>query len=109
MRQRQHAADDPAALSNQVMRRVTEGPFDDPLPTGEMKERSARVGEHELVPALLVIRPERSYDDTWLRPVQEATTGNGPLSLPRKSRSMRVQAKLRSRRRSLGSVRFKFK
>jgi len=61
MGQRQDAAEDPAALGNQVMRRMAEGAFDNPLPTGEMKERPARMSEHELVPALVVARLERSY------------------------------------------------
>ena len=109
MGERQDTGNDPAALGNQIMRRVAEGPLDNPPPAGKMKERSARMSEHELVPALLVAGSERSYGEACLRSVQDVMTGNGPLSSLRKSRSMRVQVKLRSRRRSRGSVRSRFK
>ena len=109
MSERQDAGDGPAALGNQVMRRVAEGTLEDPPPTGKMKERSARMPPHELVPALLVAGSERSYGEACWRSVQDPMTGNSPLSSPRKSRSMRVQLKLRSSRRSRGSVRSRFK
>src|SRR5205807_5111371 len=98
-----------AALGNQVMRGVAERPLDNPPPTGEMEERSARMSAHELVPTVLVAGSERSYGEACLRSVQDAMTGNGPLSSLRKSRSMRVQVKLRSSRRSRDSVRSRFK
>ena len=109
MGERQDTGNDPAALGNQVMRRVAEGSLENPLPTSKMKERSARMREHELVPALLVAGSERSYGEACLRSVQDVMTGNSPLSSLRKSRSMRVQVKLRSSRRSRGSVRSRFK
>ena len=64
MGQRQDTGNDSAALGDQIGRRVAEGAFENPLPTGEMEERSARMSEHELVPALLVTRPEQSYSET---------------------------------------------
>src|SRR4051794_12263295 len=109
MGERDDTGNDPATLGNQVIRRVAEGPLDNPPPAGEMKEGSARMREHELVPALLVAGSERSYGDACLRSVQDVITGNSPFSSLRKSRSMRVQAKLRSSRRSRGSVRSRFK
>ena len=109
MGERQETGNSPAALGNQVIRRVPEGLLDNPLPAGEMKERSARMSERELVPAFLVAGSERSYGEACLRSVQDVMTGNGPLSSLRKSRSMRVQVKLRSSRRSRGSVRSRFK
>ena len=109
MGERQDTGDDAAALGNQVMRRVAEGTLEDPPPTGKMKERSARMPQHELVPALFVAGLERSYGEACLRSVQDVMTGNSPLSSPRKSRSMRVQVKLRSSRRSRGSVRSRFR
>src|SRR5947209_9563775 len=109
MGERQDTGNNPAALGNQVMRAVPEGLLENPPPAGKMEERSARMGEHELVPTVLVAGPERSYDNACLRSVQDAMTGNGPISSLRKSRSMRVQVKLRSRRRSRGSVRSRFK
>ena len=63
MREWQDPADDPAALGDQVICRVPKGAFDNPPPTGEMEECSVRMGEHELIPALLVTRPKRSYGE----------------------------------------------
>ena len=109
MGERQDAAYDPATLGNQVMSRVAEGPLDNLSPAGKMKESSARMREHKRIPALLVAESERSYGEAGLRSVQEAMAGNGSLSSLRKSRSMRVQVKLRSKRRRRGSVRSRFK
>ena len=105
----QDASNELATLGQQIVGRVAEGPLDDPPPAGKMEESSARMGEHELVPALLVAGSERSYGEACVRSVQDVMTGNGPLSSLRKSRSMRVQVKLRSSRRSRGSVRSRFK
>ena len=65
---------EPAALGDQIIGRVPERPLDNPLPAGKMKERSARMGEDELVPTLarrrlgtvlrrgwLAIRPRRDH------------------------------------------------
>jgi hypothetical protein len=109
MGERQNAGNETTALGDQVMGGVVESPFENTPPTGKMKERSARMREHELVPALPIAGAERSYGEVCLRSVHDVTTGNGPLSSPRKSRSMRVQVKWRSRRRSRGSVRSRFR
>ena len=58
MRERQYTSNEIATLGQQIMGRVAEGPLENPPPTGKMKERSARMGEYELVPALLVARSE---------------------------------------------------
>lgn len=109
MRERQDTSDNSATLGQQIMGWVSERPFENPLPTGKVEEGSARMSEYELVPALPVAGPERSYSDACLRSVQEVTTGNGPPSSLRKSRSIRIQVKSRSNRRSRGSVRLRFK
>src|SRR5438132_9151570 len=109
MSKRQDTGNHPATLGDQVICRVAEGLPENPPPGSKMEESSARMREHELIPALLVAGSERSYGEACLRSVQDAMTGNGPLSLLRKSRSMRVQVKSRSRRRSRGSVRSRFK
>ena len=105
----QDTSNELATFGQQIMRRVAEGALDNPPPAGKMKESPARMGEHELVPALLVSGSERSYGEACVRSVQDVITGNGPLSSLRKSRSMRVQVKLRRSRRSRGSVRSRFK
>jgi hypothetical protein len=109
MGERQDTGNNPAALRNQVIGRMAEGPFEDPLPSGKMKKRSVRVTEHELVPALLVAGSERPYGEACLRSVQDVMTGNRPPPSLRKSRSMRVQIKFLSKRRSRGSVRSRFR
>ena len=78
MGERQYAGNDPAALGDQIIGRVAERPLDNPPPSGKMKERSARMGEHELVPSSLVAGSERSYGEAGLRSVQDVMTGNGP-------------------------------
>src|SRR6516165_9336444 len=103
MGERQKTGNNPAPLGNQVIRRVPEGLLDNLSPAGKMKESSARMSEHKRIPALLVAGSERSYGEACLRSVQEAMAGNGPRSSLRKSRSMRVQVKLRSKRRRRGS------
>ncbi len=84
---------------------MPEYPLDYAPPTGKMEECSAGVGEDEIVPAPLVAGSEQPYSDCGLRSVQDVTTGNGPDPSVKKSRSIRVQEKAWSRRRSRGSVR----
>ena len=105
MDERQHPGDDSSPLGHDVIGVVPECPLDDPFPAGEVKERSGGMSKHELIPPSYITSLKRPYRDAGLQSVQDVITGNGPASSVRKSRSMRVQANARSKRRSRGSVR----
>ena len=105
MDERQHPGDDPGPLGQQIIGAVPECPLDYSFPSREVKERSGAMSEHELIPPPYVTSLKRPYTDAGLQSVQDVITGNGPASSARKSRSMRVQANARSKRRSRGSVR----
>ena len=66
MGKRQDAGDESAALGDQIMSGMAERPFDNPPPAGKVKERPARMSEHELVPGALVAGPERPYSEAGL-------------------------------------------
>ena len=105
MDERQHPGDDSSPLGQQVTGAVPECPHDYSFPAGEVKERAGGMSEHELIPPPFFTLLEWPYGDGGLQSVQEVITGNGPAASARKSRSMRVQANARSKRRSRDSVR----
>ena len=58
-----HAAHAPVALGDKIVGVVPECALDYALPSTEVKECAARVGEDEIVPLPLVAGSERPYGD----------------------------------------------
>ena len=83
--------------------------LDDALPSREMKKRCGGMSEDKLIPPPLIAGPELSYGDAGLRSVQDKITGSGPLSLVRKTWSIRAQVKSPRSRRSRISVQPRFR
>ncbi len=111
-RERQHADQLPPALRDEVMATVIEYIFDDVAPADSMEESRLWAGFHEGFPAARIGVRERPNGDALGRPLDACDVCRGGVhqpSSPRKTRSARSHRKSASRRRSLGSIRCRFR